>query len=591
MVRSDRVDPTAARLPAGLTRRRLMERRAIFARLFVVVAMAGVVLGLGAAPASAHAVLEATTPTDGSALPSGSPPKVVTLRFDEGVVAATDSVQLFDGRGRAVKVTTDAHGLSDKVVRASLPKLADGTYVVTWRVVSDDSHPVQGAFSFGVGAAASTGAGAQGLLSSRSGDPAVGFAFGAVRGLAFLGLLVLVGGLAFVAWCWPQARERRDISTLLAVSLGAVIVTSLLGIALQAAYVSGGGVASAFDGSHLRDVMSTRFGRAWTARAVLAAVLFAVSQARSRLKRGAGALALDAVFVVVALACLMTFTYAGHGDTGRLVATGFVADLTHLGAAALWLGGIAVLAIGLRDPHRLWGAARATERFSRLALPAVVVLALSGTVQAWRQIGTWSALWHTTYGHLLTAKVLVFSALVVAAYASRDVLRLRVVPALRTALGPGAARREADPEDAVELRNGVWVEATLAIVVLALTAALVNAQPAREAAAQTPHTYSSTLVASPMRFDIAVQPALRGNDTIVVTPHLDADNSGSIFRLSATLSLPGRVAPIPLAFAPLGDGRYAANAVVPLAGNWKLEVRCLRTAVDESVAVTTIRFG
>jgi hypothetical protein len=55
--------------------------------------------------------------------------------------------------------------------------------------------------------------------------------------------------------------------------------------------------------------------------------------------------------------------------------------------------------------------------------------------------------------------------------------------------------------------------------------------------------------------------------------------------------LPGRVAPIPLSFAPLTGGSYAANVLVPFSGNWKLEVRGLRTATDESVADTTIRFG
>jgi copper transport protein len=249
-----------------------------------------------------------------------------------------------------------------------------------------------------------------------------------------------------------------------------------------------------------------------------------------------------------------------------------------------------VLAVGLRDSFELWGAARATARFSKLALPAIVVLALSGTVQAWRQTGTWASLWQTTYGHLLVAKLIVVCALVVAAYASRDVLRLRLVPALRVALGPGAARREAEPDDARELRNGVWVEAGLAIVILAITAALVNSQPAREAAAATPRTVTANLSAPPMRFGVAAQPALPGNNTIVVAPQLTR-GSPPLLQVNARIWLPGKVAPIPLAFAPLTNGRYAANVLIPFSGNWKLEVTGLRTATDESAAVTAIRFG
>jgi len=557
----------------------------------VVAALIGGALGVFATPAFAHATLQGSDPADGASFPAGSPPKAVALRFDESVAVTAESVQVFDGRARPVKIGRVGHGAHDNVVTASLPSLPDGTYVVTWRVVSDDSHPIQGAFSFGVGTTASTATNAQGLLARRSSNGAIGAVFGVVRALAFLALLVLVGGLAFVGWCWPQGRDRRDVSRLLLLALATVIVTSLLGIAVQAAYSSGGGVADMLDGSRLRDVMNTRFGPAWLVRAVLAVLLFVVWRTRSRVRSRGVRLAVDGLFVATAFACCATVTYTGHGNTGRFVGLGFGGDLAHLGAASWWLGGIAVLAIGLRDPEQAPGAARATERFSRLALPAVVVLALSGSVQAWRQVGTWSALWHTTYGRLLVGKVLVVGALLVAATASRDVLRYRVVPALRTALGPGAARREADPDVVRELRNGVWVEVALAVVVLAITAGLVNAQPAREADAVPPSTYRTTVWAPAMRFELAAQPALAGHNTIVVTPHLRPGSTGSILHLDAKLWLPGRVAPIPLTFAALERGRYVTTALVPFAGNWKLEVRCRRTDVDESVAVTTIRFG
>lgn len=589
MARSDlQVERPGVGALAPTARRKSFASRRVIGRLIAVIAAAFVVVAALAAPAWAHATLQGSTPAEGSALPASSPPRSVTLRFDEGVAVNPQSVQLFDGKGRAIKVGAIGHGARDTTVRASLPRLSDGTYVVTWRVVSADSHPIQGAFSFGVGAAASTGASAQALLSTH-GDPAVGIAFGAVRASAFLALLVLVGGLAFVSWCWPEARERRDVMGMLVVALVAVVVTSLLGVALQAAYVRGGGFGGMIDGSQLREVTRTRFGEAWLARGLLAVVLFGLARLRIR-TRGAGMVIVDFGFAAVALACCLTFTYAGHGDTGRLVPVGFAADLAHVGAAALWLGGIAVLAVGLRDPFALWGATRATARFSKLALPAIVVLALSGAVQAWRQTGTWASLWQTTYGHLLVAKVIVVGALVVAAYASRDVLRLRLVPAMKVALGPGAARREAEPDDARELRNGVWVEAGLAVIILAITAALVNSQPAREAAAATPRTATANLSAPPMRFGVAVQPALPGNDTIVVTPHLRAGAS-PLLQLNARMWLPGRVAPIPLSFAPLTGGKYAANVLVPFSGSWKLEVQGLRTATDESVAVTTIRFG
>ena len=62
---------------------------------------------------------------------------------------------------------------------------------------------------------------------------------------------------------------------------------------------------------------------------------------------------------------------------------------------------------------------------ARLALPAVALLVISGTLQGWRQIGTWSGLWHTSYGRLLIIKVLVVLAIVALASAARDALRER----------------------------------------------------------------------------------------------------------------------------------------------------------------------
>jgi copper transport protein len=212
-------------------------------------------------------------------------------------------------------------------------------------------------------------------------------------------------------------------------------------------------------------------------------------------------------------------------------------------------------------------------------------------VQGWRQIETGDALWHTAYSRLLLAKLLIVVALVVVASASRDVVRDRVVPHLRTAWGPGAAKREADPADVRQLRDAVWIEVVLAVVVLAITAALVNAQPAREAAASTPRTYTATLRSSGTWFDVGIQPALTGDDTIVVVPRKPGGRPASRLKLDATLALPGRVAPIPIAFAKLARNRYVATVQVPLAGTWRLHLRALRTDVDEDAVDTSIRFG
>jgi copper transport protein len=567
-----------------------VRRRYRIARFAAAVALTAGLVALGAAPAYAHATLTGTEPTQSQQFPSGKPPAVITIRFDEGVVVAPTSVQVYDAHAKAVKLTSVGTVAEGRVVQTRLPRLGDGTYVVTWRVTSADAHPVQGAFTFGVGKAAGSSANVGALLSARAGERTVGTVFGIDRALAFAAVLVLLGALAFMRWIWPDPPERSDVTVLLVVALAVAVVSSLAAIALQSAYVNGRNLDGLFDTTQVRAIAGTRFGHAALVRAGLVIVVALVAWPRRHRSRQ-WAVVGDVAFVVLALLTCATFSYAGHGNTGRLIALGFGTDLTHVAAASLWLGGVAVLAVALRDPDAPRGAARAAARFSKVALVAIGVIAVSGVVQAWRQIETGDALWHTAYSRMLFAKLLIVLALVVVASATRDVVRTRVVPHLRAAWGPGAARREADPDDVRQLRDAVWIEVVLAVVVLVITAGLVNAQPAREAAATTPRTYEATLRTSGVSFDVAIQPVLTGDDTIVVVPRKPNGKSTKVLKLDATLALPGRVAPIPITFAVLARNRYVGTVQVPLAGTWRLHVRALRSDIDEDVADASVRFG
>ena len=126
-----------------------------------------------AAPAFAHAQLLGTSPASGAVVAS-APPEVV-LTFGEAVQAPPSAIEVFSADGRQVQTGPVEHpsGRGNQV-GVSLPSSLKGTYVVSWRVISADTHPVQGAFTFSVGApSAGTGAGAleQHLLASRHPSP------------------------------------------------------------------------------------------------------------------------------------------------------------------------------------------------------------------------------------------------------------------------------------------------------------------------------------------------------------------------------------------------------------------------------------
>src|SRR4051812_25671484 len=110
----------------------------------------GLALLVWASPASAHASLESTSPASGAQLDEA--PSEVRLTFSEPVEVSLGGVRVYDANSERVDTGSVHHpgGRGREVVEA-VGDLSDGSYVVTWRVVSDDGHPVHGAFTFQVG--------------------------------------------------------------------------------------------------------------------------------------------------------------------------------------------------------------------------------------------------------------------------------------------------------------------------------------------------------------------------------------------------------------------------------------------------------
>ena len=159
-----------------------------------------------------------------------------------------------------------------------------------------------------------------------------------------------------------------------------------------------------------------------------------------------------------------------------------------------------------------------------MALPTIGLLVLSGVIQGWRQVGSWSALVHTTYGHLLTVKVLLVIAVVILASAGKHLVANHLLPAVRSTVRPVQEALDDEAHAVRELRDGIWAEVGLALAVLGVTSALVFSAPAREAelasqnpSARTVHVQGSAVG---LRYSLVAQPGLAGINTIVVTPGL-----------------------------------------------------------------------
>ncbi|HEX5615984.1 MAG TPA: CopD family protein, partial [Acidimicrobiia bacterium] len=274
----------------------------------------------------------------------------------------------------------------------------------------------------------------------------------------------------------------------------------------------------------------------------------------------------------------------------------FAADVVHLGAAALWFGGVVVLALAImpRDVViRATEARVALARFSRVAVVAVAVVVASGMFQAWRQLDGVDAIGSTDYGRLLVVKVLFVGAIVTVASSARDVVRKRVLApvAVAGAHGPGAmAVAEVDDrETGRRLRQAVALEIAFAVLALATTAVLVNADPAR---ADDPEPFAATLQSDEVWFDVRVIDARTGlNDVHVTAREPSPTGVGrDVLEMTATLTESERdIAPIEVPLRRLAPGHYQARGVtIPFRGDWTLEVTALLTDVDEAGASVTV---
>lgn len=561
--------------------------RTLLQRGLAAALLALLLLALGATAASAHANLIASSPSQSAQFAKDAPPKNVTITFDEAVKAKPGAIKVYDGAGRSVPATLRATALSKRVT-ADVAKLPEGSYVAVWSVESLEGHPQHGAFTFTVGAGGTSVADINALLARSSSSPGMGIAYGIDRAVAFVAALVLVGGVVFVRWRWKDGIARSDVRRTLLTVAGIGAIATLFSIPLQAGYTTAGsGVSTFWDGSALGDVVSARVGHAALVRAGLFVLLGLLVLVRARGRAGVAA---TVAAVLVGLGVFATYAYAGHADMGRWPALGFATDVVHLAGAALWLGGLTVLVVALRDRATMSSTATGARRFSNLALPAIAVVVLSGVVQGWRQIETWNALWHTSYSRLLVLKVLVVLAIVIVASAARGAIEsYRSAQSLSAAVidDPELAPMF-DDEGVTEVRTSVAIEAVLAIVVLAVTSALVVTVPGREAEAAarrpTPRTERYAARGTRMSYGVTVQPALAGDNTIVVAPKIIQKGSFLPATLNGIVRGPG-IAKQLVVFAPLRDGRFVGATKLPAPGTWTLELHSTTTPQRDTAAV------
>jgi len=489
----------------------------------------------------AHASLVSVEPADGSVLVRA--PKRLELRFSERVTAG--AVNLIDAAGKlrsdaAVAATADA-------VVVTLPEeLPQGTSIVSYRVISQDGHPVTGAVTFSVGAATAT------AMPADDNANINGLIWLARIGV-YVGLFAGIGGVFFIKWI---ARLPAGSSAVLA-ALAIGVVSSIASLAFQGLDVLGLPLSAIAAAAPWKVALGTSLGPALLiAITAMGLSVLALRRPPTRMARVLSALAMTGVGLSLAT--------TGHAATAPPQALTRPAIFLHGIGVAFWLGALAPLAAMLwRQPKM---SLPVVQRFSGVAFPMVGLLLLAGLALAIVQLESLGALVNTKYGIILLIKL----ALVAALLGLAALNRFRLTPEL------ARSAQAAKP-----LARSIAAECAVAAAILLLVAGWRFTPPPRTLIPDTPlaiHIHTDQAM-----FQVLISPGRVGTDSFVLQLMNGDGSLLSAKEATLTLNLPGRGIEAIERPAVLGsDGFWHVRDVpLPVAGRWHIRIDALVTDFEK----------
>ncbi|MBE1204467.1 copper resistance CopC/CopD family protein [Aminobacter carboxidus] len=486
------------------------------------------------ATANAHASLLRSTPVEGSVVQAA--PTEARLGFSEVVTPLV--VDLLAPDGSSTRLAARAVGA--ELAIAWPASTTEGTYLVSWRVVSSDGHPVSGILTFSIGSPSATPPAAPELN-----DGALRFAMWSARLVLYLGLFFGVGGTFALAWlAGGKHYGIGAIGGLLAAGLVAAPVSfGLQGLDALGAPLNMFGSAMAWQAA---SATSYGFTAAIAFMALSLALLALAADANlSRWLSLAGIVGVGAALAA-----------SGHASAAAPQWLTRPMVFVHGAGIAFWAGALLPLAFAWRQGGE--SAEAALRRFST-AIPCIVAaLMAAGLVLAIVQVETPLALWYTSYGQLLSLK-LGLSALLLA-LAGFNRWRL-TKPAL------------AEQVDAQRwLVRNIVVETLLMVAILGLVAGFRFTPPPRVLAVEAAEPAAIHIHTSEAMADVAISPGHAG--TVSASIMVMTGDFGPLDARGVTLRLsqPGFAEISAVAHKP-GDGTWRIDSLeLPEAGTWTVAI-------------------
>ena len=521
-------------------------------------AIASTVLALTFIPgiASAHAILESSSPEPSALLASS--PKEIRLDFDEQVEDSLGDIRIYDSEQREVSVKKTVRSSSDlSIVTAGVPTLKNGVYVVVWRVVSADGHPISGAFPFEIGTK-STGTSAsllEEVLNRTETTSPLGNPMSTLRLLGFLGLILLIGCVSLL-WRSPLLGNAR-VGRTLQFSSVFIAISSLGLLLMQGPYTAGKSWGSLFDSVLIGDVMQTRLGLALFVRAICAFAwgVLALTASASVSRRWRISVVATAVITIA------TYAASGHQSAGTLPGIFVPLDMIHLAAISTWVGALLALAVISKNNN----VENEAMRFSQMATWSMPVVVVTGVVQGLHLLGGISTITETNFGKLLLVKTLLVVGVVVFGSKARGKLQLDGFSSIAKIIR--------------------W-ESTLVVLVLAVTSLMVAQSPNAKPA--IPISYSATKVQNGIVAELSVVPAVVGTAEVHVILTPPGGSLTPAKSVTVQLDLPSRNIPaIPVSMTEIGPNHWIGIVQFPFSGAWNMNTR-VSPAPNQTLLFATV---
>ena len=281
------------------------------------------------------------------------------------------------------------------------------------------------------------------------------------RWLAYVGVMLTGGVLVFAMLVHPHPLEDRGaLDRLLVVGAATMAVGSVAQLVVRTVVVSGDGISGMFDVDAMAIVADGGLVPAATIRIAAATLAFAASRTGTWHRLGGPGF----VGLTAAIGAVLSFQLTGHTASSEPAVLVRLADAVHVGAAAVWTGGVASLLVVVAGRRR---ASRRVDviaaRFASVAAASVVLVGLAGLALTVIALDTPTQLWTTGYGQVLLAKLAVVGVI----GAIGAVNHFSVVPRLEGGAGTADGA----------LHRLLRVEVAAFATAVVLTSALVGLSP------------------------------------------------------------------------------------------------------------------